>query len=243
MKKGVLAAAALSVFVSAASAQEATLIHDISFNAAIVSDYRYRGISQTRLDPALQAGADYVHTPTGFYVGTWASTIKWINDTGGDSNVEADIYAGKQGELGFGDLGYDIGALRYIYPSDRLDVNANTTEVYAQLGFGPAYIKYSHALTNLFGFENSENSSYLDVGAEVELVHDYTLNLHVGRQRVKNNSDFSYTDWLVGVTKNYSLATVGLAAVGTNNDYYLGPGLQSKNLGKTGLVLSLSKTL
>ena len=50
--------------------------YTLSFNVGAVTDYRYRGISQSRLDPALQGGADFAHK-SGFYVGTWASTIKW----------------------------------------------------------------------------------------------------------------------------------------------------------------------
>ena len=49
----------------------------LSFNVSLTSDYRYRGISQSRLKPAIQGGVDYA-LPGGFYVGAWASTIKWI---------------------------------------------------------------------------------------------------------------------------------------------------------------------
>src|ERR1700757_1245618 len=54
----------------APAAAEAKPDNEVSFNAAVASDYRYRGISQTRLKPALQGGADYTHNPTGFYAGT-----------------------------------------------------------------------------------------------------------------------------------------------------------------------------
>ena len=102
MKKTVLAIAlAAALAPGIAAAQAAAPEHSVSFNAAVVSDYRYRGLSQTRLDPALQGGADYTHSPTGLYVGTWLSTIKWIEDIpGGDSDIEWDVYAGKRGEIG-----------------------------------------------------------------------------------------------------------------------------------------------
>src|SRR6185312_4066958 len=126
----------------------------VSYNVGIASDYRYRGISQSRLEPALQGGADYTNNPTGFYLGTWLSTIKWTKDAGGSGDVEWDLYGGKRGNI-TKDISYDVGVLSYVYPSNGLaDVpgfaNANTTEVYGQLGFGPAYIKYSHSVTNLF---------------------------------------------------------------------------------------------
>lgn len=242
MKKLVLASAIIAAFGSSlAHAQDS--VHEVSFNAAVVSDYRYRGLSQSRLNPALQGGADYTHTPTGFYAGTWLSTIKWTKDSGGDGNVEVDLYAGKRGELG-GGVSYDIGGLGYIYPGNDLKqvagfANANTFELYGQLGYGPAYIKYSHSTTNLFGFVDSKNSGYLDIGANLDIGNGYTLNLHAGHQKVKNNSASDYTDWKVGVSKDFGIATGSLAVIGTDIDV-LAP--NGKNLGKTGLVLSISKT-
>jgi uncharacterized protein (TIGR02001 family) len=227
---------------AAAPAADAKPDNEVSFNAALTTDYRYRGISQTRLQPALQGGADYTNNPTGFYLGTWGSTIKWIKDAGGNDNVEIDIYGGKRGEI-VKDVSYDIGVLSYVYPSNALNPDANTTEIYGQLGYGPAYIKYSNSVTNLFGFANSKNSGYLDIGANVDLAPTWVLNLHVGRQNVKNNSVSSYTDWKIGVTKDFGVVTGALAVFGTNADQtaYANP-VNGKFMGKTALVASVSKT-
>jgi uncharacterized protein (TIGR02001 family) len=241
MKKVVLAAAMLSAFASQASAQEAAPVHDISFNAAVVSDYRFRGISQSRLDPAIQLGADYVHTPSGAYVGTWASSIKWITDAGGDANIETNLYAGISGDTPVSGLGYDIGVLRYYYPENSLPTSANTTEAYAQLSYGPTYVKYSHTTTNLFGFENSDGSGYLDIGADIEMPYGLILNLHAGKQEVENNPAADYEDYLVGVSKDFSLGTVSLAYVDTD----LAPapvGPRNEDPNKSGFVLTLSKS-
>ena len=242
MKKLILASAIFAAFSgSIAQAEEAKPEHEVSFNASIISDYRYRGISQTRLKPALQGGADYTHNPSGFYLGTWLSTIKWIKDAGGDANIEWDIYGGKRGEI-MKDVTYDVGVLSYVYPSNGLNPNANTTELYGQVGYGPAYAKYSHSVTNLFGFADSKNSGYLDLGANVDVATGLVLNLHVGHQRIKNNSAFSYTDWKVGLTKDFGIVTGAVALIGTNTDSYVGPAPDSKNLGKNGLVVSIAKT-
>lgn len=240
MKKIILATAVIATFSgSVARAEDQKPDHEVSFNVAVTSDYRYRGISQTRLKPALQGGADYTHNPTGLYAGTWLSTIKWIKDTpGGDASIEWDIYAGKRGEI-VPDVSYDVGVLRYQYPSNNLNPSTNTTEVYGQLGYGPAYIKYSHALTNLFGFADSKKSGYLDIGANLDIGNGYTVNLHAGHQKVKNNSAFSYTDWKVGVTKDFGVVTGALAVIGTDTDNYVGP--NGKNLGKNRLVATVSK--
>ncbi|OON64503.1 hypothetical protein B0920_14605 [Massilia sp. KIM] len=244
MKCKAKSAAAISLAVlSLASvpgqAQEQPAEHQVSYNVALTSEYRYRGLSQTRLDPALQGGVDYVHGPTGWYVGTWASTIKWTEDLGGDGNVEVDLYAGKRGQLTEG-LSYDVGGLYYWYPDNGLNPNANTFELYGKLGYGPAYIKYSHSTTNLFGTVDSKRSGYLDLGADIDVGGGFLLNLHVGRQRVKNNSQYSYTDYKVGVTKDFGIAAVSLAWIKANTDAYLSP--RGENLGKSAAVLTVSKT-
>jgi len=219
----------------------------VAFNAALTSDYRYRGISQTRLQPALQGGADYTHNPSGLYAGTWLSTIKWTKDAGGGGDVEWDLYAGKRGQL-TADVSYDVGVLGYVYPSNSLkdvpgSVDANTAELYGQLGYGPAYVKYSTALTNLFGYTDSRHSGYLDVGANVDLGNAFTLNLHAGRQDVRHHDAASYTDYKVGVTKDFGIASVTAAYVGTNADEtaYASPA-NGKFLGKKALVVSVGKT-
>lgn len=249
MKKMILAAAMATAFTaSLAHAEEQKTGDEVSFNAALTSDYRFRGISQTRLQSALQGGADYVHNPTGFYAGTWLSTIKFVKDAGGSGNVEVDVYGGKRGAISE-DVSYDVGVLTYVYPSNDLKPSANTTELYAQLGYGPAYIKYSHSLTNLFGYVDSKGSGYLDAGMNLEVGLGLILNLHAGHQTVEgsnggvDNKRFSYTDWKVGVTKDFGIATGALAVIGTNadKDAYASPA-NAKFMGKTALVLTVSKT-
>lgn len=248
MNKFVLAAALITTFSTGlVHADDSAPAAELSFNAAVTSDYRYRGISQTRLEPALQGGADLVHGASGMYVGAWASSIKWTEDAGGDGSVELDIYAGKRGELSPG-VGYDVGVLTYVYPSNGLKrvpgfTTANTTELYGQLSFGPASIKYSHAVTDLFGFVDSKNSGYLDLSANLEAADKLVVNLHAGRQRVANNGAASYTDWKLGVTRDFGVFTGALAYIGTNasKTAYASPA-NGKFLGKSALVVTVSKT-
>lgn len=242
-----LAGALVSSFaVGHAVANEVGPAASLSFNAAVASDYRYRGISQTRLKPALQAGLDAVHDASGFYAGTWASSIKWTKDAGGGGVVELDVYAGKRGELSSG-LGYDLGLLTYVYPSNGMShvsgfTTANTTEAYGQVSYGPALLKYSHAVTDLFGFVDSKNSGYLDLSANIEAGHGLVLNLHAGRQRVAHNKAASYTDWKAGVTLDVGLVTAAVAYVGTNasRQAYASPA-NGAFLGKSALVVTISK--
>ena len=242
MKTIILATALASVFsAGCAFADDAKPDNDLSFNASIVSDYRYRGISQSRLEPAVQGGADYVNNSTGFYAGTWASTIKWITDAGGSGDVEWDLYAGKRGDIAK-DVSYDVGLLSYVYPSNGLHPSADTTEIYGQLSDGPVYAKYSYAVTTLFGIADSKGSGYLDIGGNFDVTNGYTINVHAGHQTVANSSNLSYTDWKLGVTKDFGVVTGALAVVGTNTSSYVGPAPDYKNMGKTALVLSINKT-
>jgi len=230
-------------FLVAAMLAVPAFANDLSFNAALTSDYRYRGISQTRLQPALQGGADFASAATGWYVGAWASTINWTRDAGGSGRVELDIYGGKRGQL-TQDISYDAGVLTYVYKGriPGLD-NPDTTEIYGQLGYGPATLKYSHSVTSLFGFVDSKNSGYLDLSANLDAGAGYTVNLHAGHQRVKNNSAANYSDWKLGVSKDLGFASVQLAAVGTNASKvaYASPA-NGKFLGKNALQLTVSRT-
>ena len=68
MRKLLLAAAVAGAFAAPAAQAQ------FSANIGAVTDYRFRGISQTLGKPALQGGADYAHS-SGLYVGTWLSTV------------------------------------------------------------------------------------------------------------------------------------------------------------------------
>ena len=231
MKKQLLLAAAVVASLGAAPAVSHA---DVAFNVGATTDYRYRGISQTRLKPALQGGVDF--SQGGLYLGAWASTIKWVKDGGGDSNIELDLYGGYKGEISKG-VNYDVGLLHYNYASNKLNPSANTTELYGALTFGTATLKYSHSVTNLFGFASSKGSGYLDLTATFEVADGWTVTPHIGRQSVSDNSKFSYTDYALTLSKDFSGLVVSAAVIGTDTKEYKSPA--GKNLGRTGLVLGV----
>ncbi len=232
-----LMALALGSVSGLAQAQTATPESSLSFNVGATTDYRYRGISQSRLKPAVQGGIDYADK-SGFYVGAWGSSIKWIKDAGGDASAELDLYAGYKGAVG--DVSYDLGFLRYEYPSNQLAVSANTNEIYGAATFGPATLKYSHAISNLFGFANSKNSYYVDLSGTFDLGGGFSLVPHVGYQSVKNNGAYSYTDYALTLGKDLGNGLSATAAlVGTDADKALYVTPAGKFTGKTGLVVGL----
>jgi uncharacterized protein (TIGR02001 family) len=230
MKSLSLASIAVAVAaLSAVAVPSITLAADssVAFNAGVVTDYRYRGISQSRLQPALQGGVDF--TAGAFYLGAWGSTIKWIKDSSGDANVEIDLYGGYKGEISKG-VTYDIGALAYQYPSNKLPTSANTFELYGAITTGPVTAKYSRSTTNLFGAPNSKGSGYLDLSATID-VGGFAVTPHIGRQIIKNGS--SYTDYSLAVSKEVSGITWSLTLVDTNTEVPLG----GKDTAKSGIVL------
>ena len=221
---------ALLATSSAAFAQTApaAAAPEVTYNVGVVSQYRYRGIAQTKGDPALQGGVDYANA-NGFYLGAWGSTIKWIKDAKVDGGkeakgpVELDLYGGYKFEAA--GIAYDVGYLRYEYvgnsykDASSANVNANTDEVYGAATYGPATLKYSYALSDLFGTSNSKGSTYWDLSATFDLGNGYSLVPHVGRQMVKNASGYSYND--IALTLNKDLGdglTASVAAITTNGN-------------------------
>jgi len=91
--------------------------HSISANIGVVSNYIWRGVTQTGDDAAVQGGVDYGHA-SGLYAGAWASNIDW---GGGDPSYELDLYGGYGGE--FGDFSYDLNTIYYWYPDADSDAN------------------------------------------------------------------------------------------------------------------------
>lgn len=211
---------------------------ELTYNVGVFSDYRYRGISQTRLRPALQGGVDATYGD--FYVGAWASNIKWLRDAGLKGGAELDLYGGYKYALNK-DITLDFGMLNYIYPSNSSKPNANTTELYIGGAMGVYSVKYSHAISNAFGFASSKGSGYLEANVDYELVKGTNLQAHIGHQSIKNTSAASYTDFKVGATYEALGGKFAASLVGTDSkNAYLTP--SGKNNGKTGLVLGYTKT-
>ena len=237
-----LASAGTAMAQTAPAAPESSL----SFNVGAVSDYRYRGLSQSRLDPAVQGGFDYADK-SGAYIGIWGSTIKWIKDTkvngvAGKAATEVDIYAGYKFTVG--DVGYDLGFLRYEYSGNDLQkvsgyANANTNELYAAATLGVVTAKYSRSTGNIFGNIASKGSTYLDLTANFDMGSGFSLTPHLGRQVIENGSFYSYTDYALTLGKDMGNGlTASAALIGTNaktGAYQYG----TKQLGKSGLVVGV----
>jgi uncharacterized protein (TIGR02001 family) len=238
----------------------------VTANVTLASDYRYRGITQGNFRPALQGGFDYAHE-SGFYIGNWNSSISWLSDGYGSNPavsapIEMDFYGGYKTEVA--GVALDGGLLQYYYSTKNMPgsttvatcktagsrnacgVNPNTTEAYFAATYQFAMLKYSYALTDLFGIYDSKGASYIDLAFNYDTGFEgITLNGHVGRQMISTKTDgvdYSYTDWKIGLTKDLGKGlNVAVAYIGTNAKkaaYYVG----TKNSGQGTGFISLTKT-
>jgi uncharacterized protein (TIGR02001 family) len=230
MRKTLLAAAVAGLFslpsVVMAQAAAPASPHTFTGNVGLVSDYLFRGISQTHTHPAIQGGIDYAHS-SGFYAGAWGSSISWVSDgLGGSYPTEFDLYGGYRGAFAE-DWGYDLGLISYNYPGDGMaagSVKPDTVEVYGALSWKWLSMKYSHVTSSHFvGFGTTANvtdstrgSHYLELNAAYDLGDGWGISGHMGHQTVKGNGPASYSDWKLGVTKDVGFGVVGLAYSDTN---------------------------
>jgi uncharacterized protein (TIGR02001 family) len=209
-------ALALAGFLSIALAATLARAEDpppspLTWKLSLYSEYEYRGISQTSEKPAGQLNIDYAH-PSGFYLGTFLSNIKWLKDTakaGGFSTsaqVEWDLFGGYRFEP-VKDLTVDVGYLRYEYPnSGAFDPKPNTDEVYIGGTYGAYNLKYSYSFNDTFGVPKSKGSTYVEFNYSRELIAKLTTNVTIARQTYKGtqsggfkNDDLSYNVYKLGL--------------------------------------------
>lgn len=242
---------------------------EITGNVSLVSEYAFRGISQTWERPAIQGGFDYTHS-SGFYLGTWASNVS--SNTFPNANMEWDFYGGYNGKIN-DDLSYNVGLLQYYYPGGKTSSSSpndkfNTLEAYAGITWKWLNLKYSHTLTDYFGVSNtgfqpcnfntgvcdaangdSKGSGYIEANVTYEIMEKLSLVAHIGSQKVRHYKNLDYTDWKIGITKElpkeWGGVTVGLAYVDTDADeayYRFNASGETKTLSDSRVILSVGKT-
>jgi uncharacterized protein (TIGR02001 family) len=197
IKSRVLLAGALLATAGAANA-------GVSVTPTLVSDYDFRGISQTGKDPAFSLGVNYSHE-SGFYAGLWGSNV----DFGpGDPSIEVDLFAGFTGGDATETFGYDVGAIYYTYVSAS---DFNYPEIYAGISKGPfaAKLWYSWDFGGL-----DKDAYYLEGNGTFPLGDSgFSALAHIGWSGGKYWDDFygdGYFDWAVGVQKSFGNFTVAL---------------------------------
>ena len=250
MKKLIIASALAAAFAAPAMAQTAAPAaeaapaspHTLTANVGVFSSYRFRGIDQTYGRPALQGGFDYSHE-SGLYAGNWNSNVS--SGAGfPDGNLEMDFYGGWKKT--WGDWGLDVGGIVYYYPGSegrslgtKADSGAVTNkELYIGGSWKTISLKYFHSMDDYFSLrgwdktgtstgKGTKGTGYLDLSATYDLGDGWGINGHVGHLYADGSmKNASYTDWKIGVTKDFNGWVVGLSYVDTNAD-----GSCSKNSG------------
>ena len=244
MRKSVVSlAVAAALAAPGIAAAQAPAPSPVAGNVSLVSDYRFRGLTQTFEEPALQGGFDYAHS-SGFYVGNWNSSISDTFYAG--SPLEMDFYAGYKPT--FGDITADLGVLYYYYPGSDLPGvgKIDNTELYAGVAWKWLSAKYFYAVSDFFGVPDTDGSSYIDLTANFSFGAGWGLVGHIGQQKVKNISAADYTDYKIGITKDIRGWVFGAAFVDTDAEdaayTFTSAGGKTINVGDSTVVFSVSKT-
>ncbi len=198
MKKTLIATSIASAVSLSALTLPSVAAAEVSANVGVVSNYFFRGVTQTDDGAAVQGGLDYGHE-SGFYAGTWGSTV----DFGDGTSYELDLYAGYGGSVG--DLGYDVGYIYYAYPDgDDLDFG----EIYGSLSYsyltaGMAYTVNSQASS---GSAFDTGDMYYYAGVDVPFGESgYSASLYYGYYAFDADSstnELDYGHWSAGVSKD-----------------------------------------
>ena len=178
---------------------------NLTWNLAVTSDYVFRGISQTDLDPALQGGLDYSFGDTGLYVGAWASNVDFADSDGPD--VELDYYIGWNHDLS-DTLNLDLQLVRYSYMGEQDAYgNIDYNEVIGALAYDEM-LTFTVAYANDYANEGF-SSLYYNLGGSWDVGNDFALNAGVGRTNFSDDVG-SYTDWNLGVSRQFGPVNVAL---------------------------------
>lgn len=220
MKK-VLAGLLLALSTSGIHAAE------VSSTVTFTNDYRFRGISQTTGDAAVQGSID-VGFENGAYIGIWGSNVDW----GDDANIEVDYYGGYSGSITEA-LGYDVMLAYYSYPgyesADSDYVELITSLFYQDFTFSFAY---SNDYAN-----SDKDASYLSVDYSYGITEQVSLDLHAGHSFGDYWDNYGYEDYSIGVSGSVAGLDLSLAYLDNSLDV-----AETNNSDDSTVVFSVSRT-
>ena len=193
---------------------EVPSVIDVAFGVAGVTDYTFRGISQTKSDPAIQGYAEL--SAYGIYAGVWGSSV---NGLANDPSMEIDFYGGYRASIG--DIAVDLGGLYYYYPGqikntrtiDYWELYVKPSYSFGDLGSITGNFYYSADFGNL-----NADAYYLSVIPKVNIplgaMPDvgFYVSGELGKQWVeKGRGNFDlpdYVTWNIGAGVTYKAMTL-----------------------------------
>jgi uncharacterized protein (TIGR02001 family) len=194
---------------------------EFSANMSLTNDYKYYGFSQSNEDWAVQGGIDFSHE-SGFYFGTWASSIDFVSGASDPATIELDVFAGYGGELDNG-LAYDIGVIRYGYPGQNEDTGGDYEYYEVQLGFEysfggdlePTLAAAVWVSPDWFG--ETGTSIYPNGSLSISLPSEFGAYISAGHLDV-DDIDLNYTHYQIGVTKDFAGLSFDFAWADASNE-------------------------
>lgn len=216
--------------VSAPALAEGDATWTFPVNVGVVSDYIFRGQSQTWGKPALQISAEADHV-SGAYIGIAASNVSdhWLPG----ATVEIDLYGGYRGKIA-DTVGYDLGLIYYTYPGANWSDSAfagfndknslNTLEASVALSYEWLTLKTGTTLTEYFGWSTNNSpvgggfngdlgagvtgstrySPFVELNAAYEVAEGWTINGQLGHQMIRNSKGLDITYFKTGISKAFA---------------------------------------
>jgi len=211
MTKWILSALLL---IAAQTAQGQLSQENFGIYVTLTSDYRFRGVSQTLNDPALQAGVD-LQLPSGFFAGVWASNVDFFSNSfrSGPRDVEVDLYAGYSMEF-HDDWSSVFSAVFYSYPGSSVDYD------YAEVSAG---LNYRDLTTLQIGYSNDalargKPALNYELGVQYPLATSWEIGGILGYFDTSRLFDRSYAYWNVGLSRTWPRLVVDLRFHDTDDD-------------------------
>lgn len=226
---GSLLAGAMLVSAPLALAQEAESPLALSANVALVSDYRFRGISLSDKKPAVQGGFDLTYSVNesfGIFLGNWNSSIEQFNG----AETEVDLYGGVQGTVGA--ASYKLGVVGYIYPGGS---GTDYMEVYGSVGGDVGPVNATLGFAWAPDQDNYPDNVYV-YSKLAYAIPETPVTLSAGLGYEDGAFDKKW-DWNIGAAFTYDKFTLSATYIDTN---YSNPVTEAGRLGKATVVVSLS---
>lgn len=219
----------------------------VTGGATIVSDYRFRGISQTDKRFAVQGTFTIAHE-SGFYATVWGSSIDDYVYNGSDQEI--DLIGGYTKT--FGAATVDVGVLYYYYPGSG-GISSDFFEPYASIKgtFGPVGAKltanYAPKQAAIAVGGKKQDNLYIAGDLSAALPNTpISLSAHVGHSfgpsYLTAGTSFTkgYTDWGAGASYTWNHLTFGVSYVDTDGAFITPSG---RNASKAGVVGSDRKSV
>jgi uncharacterized protein (TIGR02001 family) len=208
------------------------ILGDITGIVTLTSDYRFRGISQSKNDPALQAGLTYeapltfiTALPVSIYGGFWGSSINFSPDV--DESVEIDLLAGMKFKFFEEKMVLDLGWIGYRYPGALKAARLNYDEFGGSLSYDFGFatlagqVRYS---PNFFAHSGTGWYKQAMVTVPLSFIQfsdkvSFKIFGGLGHQSIQRNARFfnpDYWEWQVGLVMTIYGVDFSVAYVDTD---------------------------